>query len=522
MPIDSEDSIKTVFFGHKESEERIPEWLNNFFGEGFDEDEALKLFSSSASVVIIVSLMVKNKEKKFAICFGHGWQMLDRDAYEEGFGLKIVLNSIDSERIKAIDKKDMSASLKSAKEQMPAFGDFVDFGINETQDLLQGVTGEVLEEDSIFGSMITGTDAFSVSAKVDINNLEPLLKECLDRFNSKDYAKKFPWVDYIKAISKPARRDELNKKLLEKIKTKKFENLSMSIPEVLEWEKVKEFRYEEESLGDDISIETVFGLQGVNKITGWTVDKLRKKKIECIDNTSENVYKIWSFWQCLYCEEKDNDGKTCIFENGKWYEVEDDFAKKTKNEFNKIANKGLPKGIVLPSYKLGYDKDGSDRKAPLEADYNKMVGNDDSFLCLDKKLIRLKAVGNSPIEFCDLLSGSSIIHVKNYGASSKLSHLFSQGLVSSRLLAASSEFREKVKERINDEKKESNKEDFQFEISSSNNVVYAVMITKDSQKSHLPFFSQVNFLQVVENLNSMRFEVFFTSIEKEKKKQLKS
>lgn len=58
-------------------------------------------------------------------------------------------------------------------------------------------------------------------------------------------------------------------------------------------------------------------------------------------------------------------------------------------------------------------------------------------------------VGKSRIEFCDLIKGEKdFIHVKYYSGSQSMSHLFSQGFVSSELFISDSEFRQKVNEKL--------------------------------------------------------------------------
>jgi uncharacterized protein (TIGR04141 family) len=55
----------------------------------------------------------------------------------------------------------------------------------------------------------------------------------------------------------------------------------------------------------------------------------------------------------------------------------------------------------------------------------------------------------SPIEFCDLYSDNRrLIHVKRYGQSSILSHLFMQGLVSADCLLSDSQFRLELNKKL--------------------------------------------------------------------------
>lgn len=85
-----------------------------------------------------------------------------------------------------------------------------------------------------------------------------------------------------------------------------------------------------------------------------------------------------------------------------------------------------------------------------EASYNTRAElESEGFLALmDKKNIP-HGGGHNKIEFCDLYSAEKdIIHVKRYGGSSPLSHLFAQGLTSGELFQVDRVFRTKVNEHL--------------------------------------------------------------------------
>lgn len=69
------------------------------------------------------------------------------------------------------------------------------------------------------------------------------------------------------------------------------------------------------------------------------------------------------------------------------------------------------------------------------------------FCAVDKKLIST-GVSQNNIEFCDIYtSEKQMIHIKRYGGSSVLSHLFNQGLVSANLFITK-QFESKIKPKI--------------------------------------------------------------------------
>jgi uncharacterized protein (TIGR04141 family) len=117
----------------------------------------------------------------------------------------------------------------------------------------------------------------------------------------------------------------------------------------------------------------------------------------------------------------------------------------------------------------------------------------------------------SPIEFCDLYSNQRcLIHVKRYGQSSILSHLFMQGLVSANLLLADPRFRNAVNTKLPsshvlpDPEQRPSPESFE--------VAFAIGSTETGGLV-LPFFSRVTLKTVARTLTqSLGYRVSLTKI----------
>ena len=93
----------------------------------------------------------------------------------------------------------------------------------------------------------------------------------------------------------------------------------------------------------------------------------------------------------------------------------------------------LPDFIGLPDADGGTDEDAYNRKAAQAMDA----------LCLDKRFVY--DGGPDKIEICDLLTrDGALIHVKQRGSSSTLSHLFAQGRNSGERLLTDADFRAKA------------------------------------------------------------------------------
>lgn len=132
---------------------------------------------------------------------------------------------------------------------------------------------------------------------------------------------------------------------------------------------------------------------------------------------------------------------------------------------------------------------------------------------MDKKNIPYGG-GYNKIEFCDLFSkNKEIIHVKIYGGSSVLSHLFNQGLVSGELYKSEKSFRNKVNEELEDD----------FKLSDTNNInpsnykVIHVIISHVRKELNIPFFSKVSLKNAKKRLETIGYDVCLIKIKSDKK-----
>jgi uncharacterized protein (TIGR04141 family) len=123
---------------------------------------------------------------------------------------------------------------------------------------------------------------------------------------------------------------------------------------------------------------------------------------------------------------------------------------------------------------------------------------------MDRKMIMIGG-GKSRVEFCDIFSKHrDVIHVKQYGGSSLLSHLFSQAVVSADCFLHESGFRAKVNGHL--------PEAFRFAnpaaapVASQYTICMAIM-SKVPGSLEIPFFSKVSMKHAVRSIQKMNFNV---------------
>ena len=490
------DDVGTIYY--VSSYTSTPSWINKFFGQSFnnaigDENGRLfKIFNASSKAAFVV----RSSEKTFIICFGYGHTLLNPGVWEERFGLKVVLNIIDPESLRSIDKINMAAVPKLSKEQIAKDGTAADFGIDIEQDLVQGITGKSKSEE--FGQTITGKDALNVSVKKDVSTIKEFLALCYEKYQSDDYKTNFAWIDQVAEIKDPHQIATLNNQLIDKIKSEDFEKVWMSIPEIVNWENVAEFRVgkSKASLGDDVHLPIFLNSLPHDEREELSLEHLKNETIDCISANDDRVIDSWKAYNCLYCEIEEDE--IHILSNGKWYKIDKDFANQVNVGFLSLSS--AEESMALPVCKDGEHEDK----------YNVRVASEVTGLCsMDRKLIS-HGGGYSKIEFCDLLtSDKKILHVKRYGASSVLSHLFAQGLVSGQLFLSDNDFREKVKHKLPDTHKslipstKPNSKDYE--------IIFAI-ISNSPDPLDIPFFSKANLRSTKRRLEAFCYTVSLQQI----------
>ncbi len=467
-----------------------PKW-SSIFSEIIDISQIGKVTNVAAAFVI------KVVDRYFILTFGQGGRFLIKDdVYEDRFGLLVALNSIDKKSLRCIDKQSLDTLDSHTRIQSGHETTADQFGIDVEQDMLRAVVGTPV--DTELGNRMTGTDSLSVSVPMDISDLPFLLRKYKEKYEEDLNATDYQWVNNISIIKSTSLINELEVALLNKFNDNDYLNLWLSIPEIIEWNLVKGFIYTngKKLLNPDINLDGF--LSTIDEGQNITLELLKQRHVYCVDADHEKVFKSWPIYKCIYVEiNRDND--KYIFNGGKWYKINNDFVDRTNRDFSNIEYSSLS----LPEYAGGG-----------EGEYNKTVAHSqkDKFALLDADNV-FHGGGHGQIEVCDMFSTErQLIHIKIYSSSSILSHLFSQGFVSGRLLQLDAEFRKKVKEKLSHPFNElinidSRPNDKEYTI------VYAIISEDENDKLHLPFFSRVNLNNIYKTLKGYGYNVELLKID---------
>jgi uncharacterized protein (TIGR04141 family) len=485
LPVSIGQRQATLFI--RPSEEHEPSWLS-FLKSAITE--APRMVNSNSAALLLVTV----DDREFAITFGYGRSLLVPGCWEEHFGLRVTLNSVDPARIRSIDRMKFDTISQQSQIQASREASIADFGLDVEQDLLRAVTGK--PKDEKFGLTLTGKDALHTKVRVTLETLPELLSGYLEAFADTSYREHFPWVDHISAVRDPQRLARLDDVLLDRLRNHQFERIWLAVPDPINWTTVEGFRYRESAratLYDDLHIAD-FAAAYENPVD-LTLSELKHRQVHMVSSETDLVVHRWPVYRCIYAE-IEQDGRPYLLNNGNWYSIAADFMESVNNSVAALYDRDK----ALPSY--------ADES---EGAYNERIAaaNGGQFALMDRQLIAYPGEAGQ-IEFCDLYSGDKeIIHVKRYGGSSTLSHLFAQGLTSGTLFCRDSDFRTRVDALL--------PADFRLGDCAAKpapdeyTVVFAV-VSKSAHDLRLPFFSRVNLRNVARQLQGFGYKVVLAKI----------
>lgn len=466
-----------------------PRWSKLFYDVN-DIDQGI--FKSES----VRGLLVVNIENRlFAFTFGHGRAMLKSFMVERGFGLRVTLNIGDSEQIKSIDKSTLEKVSLNTRSQTSRNTNVNDFDFEFDQEILKSICAVVDSTDKEDSEIVSGCDSVSINTEVELDTFPDLAKRLLLAYGDDKYREKYPWVDFIQFVSDPPLLQQLNEEMVKLLNEEEYDNVWISPPEVIDYNDFSGFVYKVKKdqspcFHSELDLSTYIAESKPKKPI--TIEALKRREISKF-NAEESNSGGWPVFHCMNCELTLN-GETYILNDGKWYRIDSEFSEAVNNFF-KSLNKCQ---INFPPY-----------NGMKEGDYLRQIADGENFALLDQQWIYPKGTGNR-LEFCDLLSQcDAFIHVKKYGSSSVLSHLFSQASVATDFLMNDPSVQVQVNAHLEETYLSIN---FNSEDSPRKYRIVLAIMQKNAGDLHLPFFSKVNLRHHARRLINMGFKVELAKI----------
>lgn len=473
-----------------------PAWVSIFqHVPGFNA-AAIKNQSSKGLFVL------KLDGRWFCFTFGYARHLIDEHAYERNFGLIVTLNLGDPLAIKSIDKTNISHISLHSKEQATRDIELASFEFDDDIDLLRSVTAKATTVDGEDQETLSGRDSVTIHTRVSTEVFWTVAKRLYAAFCDTKYKERYPWLDKIREERDKDVTEKLDQELVRRILDNDFQKLWLAIPEVVSWEDIQGFSFKHKEVQPDKSGPVLYQDLDIHE---WVKVKKLSKELSAAQLKSKEVFiywqdgrpaSSWSIYRCLNAE-VDLDQKKYILNDGDWYNIESSYVTEVDQFYKSIPDSK----VALPPY-----------DSKTEPEYLKVVvaGSSD-YALMDRKVVMVGG-GRSRVEFCDLYSkNKEIIHVKKYGGSSVLSHLFSQALVSGDCFLHEAEFREEVNKLL--------PQDFKFadtlaQPAPKDYEICIAVMSKEKGALELPFFSKVSFKHAVKALHNLGYNVTKLKIER--------
>ena len=369
------------------------------------------------------------------------------------------------------------------------------FGLDVQRDLMRAVTGR--PSDAALGTKITGADAVRLSSKLAVQNIPDKCRQLLELSEDKSYRTNYPLVDNIFLLKDKSTIDHLNSILVDRINERNFSKMFFSSPRIPDLMNDDGYLYDFDQDIEprpDVSLDDWF--EGNSEDMPINLSDLKEQRIGIFMAGVEVPIERPSVFSFFIFEVEVNNQLYCLV-NSDWFEIDKEHA----DEVNNLVKQVAVSNISFPVYDTPEEENA----------YNKKCASSIGGLSLDKDVI-VYGGGRSRVEICDVLTkDGKFVHVKKSSASSLLSHLFNQGVVSGQFLLERG-FRALCAERvIDDYKLIFNTQDFD---PRKIGITFGV-ITKGGKDipNSLPFFSKQTLLNARSILGRYGYTVDIAGIE---------
>ena len=196
----------------------------------------------------------------------------------------------------SVDLKTLQDLTIHTRRQSSRVSPLETFGLDITQDILRGVTGE--PRDLTLAKRLTGADALAITSPTQLGELSALGSRLLRLSKGNDYKDRFGWIDQMRAVTDRSLIDTLNAALVTAVNNRDADAVQLGPPEPLPWERVEFFKY---STSDDSAEYNDLDSRDFMAELGdeVTLAALRAYRVEMFKPDVDHVSHEWSLYKCL-------------------------------------------------------------------------------------------------------------------------------------------------------------------------------------------------------------------------------
>jgi len=434
-----------ALFLHGPAAPRVPDWCVDV-----TRTTGLQVRYETADAGAL--LFVAVDQRVYVIGYGVGHLWLADQAKDPRFGIRIALRGIDADQIKALVRRLPGQRGRTDSTLISGAATIWHLGLERQCDVVRRLGGNSLDLELACSRggdrpvTLNGADGLTVrlgTAPKDFIKDIRLLAQVSARENPHpDLA----FAENITPVTGDGLLDRLDEDLDDHLATASADQgvLSLSVPEVaLEYlTQVRAYRFKIGSATRTVADLTLDDLLQRTRLQqpGERVSALRDGRVELHADSYVTSALLHRSAAIKWLEATGSiDSRRFFLLDGQWYEIAVPYLEDIRSYVTRLLTRTPPQS-QLPAWQPGQ----------AEKDYNLHVADvRPGYICLDRRGVTTRLQRPNGVEICDLLGpGNELIHVKKASASSPLSHLFAQGLVSFHTLYNAPEARRKFAELV--------------------------------------------------------------------------
>jgi uncharacterized protein (TIGR04141 family) len=451
--------------------------------------------------LILARVTHRGEHRVLAFTFGNGRVLLDLDRIEHDFGLKVVLNSVDADRLRRVETKVFDELVLHTARQASRSSPTATFDIDDTRDLLRAVAG--VPRDQSLARRIAGSDSLVMSSEAEIHDLGDLSRRLLELYFGDEFKESFGFIEHVRPERTPSTIEQLDQELEANLRTGPLDETKAHLapPEVIDFDVVDGFLYpgerrDRDELHEDLVLADLLTAVGRASVS---IPMLHRWRIRAIDSGGTEI-NAWPAYKCLVFEVRLGTDLYMLSE-GQWFLVQHEFAAQVDADVMRI-----------PTIDLGWPPADA---GEAERDYNaRVVASIGGLGLFDRVPIQIPGA-RTPIEICDVLARERLTHVKRRTTSATLSHLFAQGRVAGEAFRYEPAVRDQMRVHLGPGHELTGTVPVADPASNQFEIVFAVVAKNaPALPMGLPFFSKLNLARTAKQISrTLGYRVAFAPIQ---------
>lgn len=214
--------------------------------------------------------------------------MLKYYAIEKDFGIKVVLNSVNPNKLKGLDKNRFDEYMIQSRQQA-----INDIAIN---DFVKRVAGKPIGDE--FGVMLDGSESLHLNYDLEFDELYDFAVKLFNKYYNSLYRQSFPWYDYMQIVKDSDLLTILNGNLIRAI-IANDNTVQLNAPDILDDLVIGNMKFTPSGKEYPFEIISIIAYYNEKNID-ITIDDIRKSKVHLSNGNEEPIH--WGLYSCLIIE----------------------------------------------------------------------------------------------------------------------------------------------------------------------------------------------------------------------------